>query len=89
MTTTTMRPTIQPVAGFLAGSVVLGSLATALLARIPTNPMILPLVALPISYVPAVLAILLVRSEDPDERRAFRRRLIRWRLRAGWYVLAP
>ena len=85
----TVRGTIgrHQLALFLVGTVALGSLATALLAIIPTTPMVLPLVALPISYVPAALAVWLVRS-DPDESRAFRRRLTRWRLRPRWYVLA-
>ena len=39
------------------------------------HPLILPLVALPISYIPAALAVLLVRSEDAGRTRAFRRRL--------------
>ena len=73
---------------FLGGSVALGSLATALLARIPTSPLILPLVALPISYIPAVLAVVLLRVDgDADERRAFRRRLTNWRIAPRWYVL--
>jgi hypothetical protein len=46
----------QPLAVFLIGSVLLGSVATRMLARIPTNPVILPLVALPISYIPAALS---------------------------------
>ena len=74
-------------AGFLLGSVLLGSLATALLTWIPTTPLILPLVALPISYVPAALAVVLIRSDDDrDELRAFQRRLTRWRLPVRWYV---
>ena len=73
---------------FLGGSVALGSLATALLARIPTSPLILPLVALPISYIPAALAMVLLRVEgDAVERRAFRRRLTTWRIAPRWYVL--
>ena len=48
---------------FLGGSVRLGSLATAVLARIPTSPLVLPLVALPISYIPAVLAVVMLRAD--------------------------
>ena len=74
---------------FLLGSVLLGSLATWMLASIPTNPVILPLVALPISYIPAALAMLMLRLDnDPEERRAFRRRLSTWRLPLRWYGVA-
>jgi membrane protease YdiL (CAAX protease family) len=76
-------------AAFLVGSVALGSLATALLAGISTNPLALALVALPISYIPAVLAVLLVRvGADAEERQGFRRRLTAWRIGLRWYVLA-
>ena len=45
----TLRAAIErhQLAVFLVGTVVLGSLATALLATIPTDPLILPLVAVP------------------------------------------
>ena len=73
---------------FLVGSVALGSLVTALVARIPTNPAILPVLALPISYVPAALAVLLLRLDgNAGESRAFRRRLTRWRIGVRWYIL--
>jgi len=78
-----------PLAVFLVGSVALGSLTTALLASIPATPAVLPLLALPISYIPAVLAVLMVRADaDPDARSAFRRRLTVWRIRPRWYVVA-
>lgn len=74
---------------FLIGSVLLGSLATALLAGIPANPLILPLLALPISYVPALLAVLLSRVDgDAGESRAFRKRLTAWRIGPRWYLVA-
>ena len=74
---------------FLVGSVLLGSLITWMLARIPTNPLILPLIALPISYIPAALAILMLRlGTDTDERRAFHQRLRTWRLPVRWYLVA-
>lgn len=80
---------IPPLVVFLLGSVVLGSLATGLVARIPASPQILPLVALPISYLPALLAMLLVRrGNDVDGRRAFQRRLTTWRVHWPWYVVA-
>jgi membrane protease YdiL (CAAX protease family) len=72
---------------FLVVSVALGSLATALLAGLPVRPIILALVALPISYIPAVLAVLMLRvGADAGERRAFRRRLTAWRIGPGWYL---
>ena len=73
---------------FFVGSVALGSLITALLAVLPASPVMLPLIALPISYIPAVLAVLLVRlGGEADDHRAFRQRLTRWRI--GWrsYIL--
>jgi hypothetical protein len=73
---------------FLLGSVSLGSLATALLARIPTSPQILLLVALPISYIPALLAMLVRIGDNTNGRQAFRRRLTTWRVHWRWYVLA-
>ena len=74
---------------FLVGSILLGSLATWMLARVPTNPVVLPLIALPISYIPAALAVLMVRlGDDADERRAFRQRLRTWRLPVRWYMVA-
>jgi CAAX protease family protein len=85
----TLGATIErhQLAVFLVGSVALGSLATAVLAGLPVKPMILALVALPISYIPAVLAVLLLRGGgDADERRAFRRRLTAWRIGVHWYI---
>jgi membrane protease YdiL (CAAX protease family) len=73
---------------FLVGSVVLGSLVTGALMRIPSSALILPLIALPISYIPAVLAVLLLRAdENAGDRETFRRRLTTWRLRPRWYLL--
>jgi membrane protease YdiL (CAAX protease family) len=73
---------------FLVGSVALGSLATAVLAGLPVQPMALALVALPISYIPAVLAVLMLRvGGDAGERRAFRRQLTAWRIGLGWYIV--
>jgi hypothetical protein len=66
---------------FLVGSVALASLATWVLAGLPVSPVISSVVALPISYIPAVLAGLVLRTGgDADDRRAFRRRLARWRI---------
>jgi membrane protease YdiL (CAAX protease family) len=72
---------------FLVGSVALGSLATWVTAGLPVSPVISLVVALPISYIPAVLAGLVLRiGGDADDRRAFRRRLTRWRIGLRWYV---
>jgi membrane protease YdiL (CAAX protease family) len=79
----------HPLSFFLAASVGLGSLATWLLAAIPSNPTILPLLALPISYIPALLAVLMVRrSGNAEERQAFRKRLTTWRVGLRWYAVA-
>jgi CAAX protease family protein len=76
-------------ASFFVGSVGLGSLVTAGALLLPKGAALLPLVAIPVSYVPAVLSIVLVRaSGKPGERAAFRRRLTK--LRVGWpsYTIA-
>lgn len=76
-------------AAFLASSVGLGSLATWLLTGLPANPGLLPLLAIPISYLPAIFALLLVRlAGSPGEQRAFRQRLSHWRVSARWYAAA-
>ena len=85
-----LRATIErrQLAVFLVGSVALGSLATALLAG-SSHPLILPLVALAISFIPAGLALLLLRlGRDSEERAALQHRLTAWRLGPRWYVLA-
>ena len=66
-----------------------GSLTAALLAGIPTHPLILPFVALAVSYIPAALAVLMLRlGGDADERLALRRRLTTWRVGLRWYIAA-
>jgi len=50
----------RQLAVFLVGSAALGSLATAALAGSPVTPKILGLVAIPISYLPAALAVLML-----------------------------
>jgi len=72
---------------FLIGSIALGSVATWVLAGLPVSPIISLLAAVPISCIPAVLAVLMLRvGGDVDERRAFRRRLTKWRIGLRWYV---
>jgi hypothetical protein len=79
----------HPLAVFLAASVALGSLATWLLARSETSPILLPLLALPISYIPALLAVLVLRrSGSSEDWRAFGQRLTTWRVGLRWYAVA-
>jgi uncharacterized protein len=79
----------NPIVIFLAASVVFGSLTTWLLAAIPSNPTILPLLALPISYIPALLAVLVLRrGGSAEEWQAFRRRLTTWQVGLRWYGIA-
>jgi uncharacterized protein len=79
----------DPLTAFLVASVALGALATWFVTKIPSNPIILPLLALPISYIPALLAVLVLRRSDSSEEcRAFHRRLTTWRVNIRWYVVA-
>ena len=77
----------RPFMIFLAGSSeFVGWALTFLSARLPTRGVLLPLIAIPVSYVPAVLAVLVLRVWGTDaERAAFKRRLTTWRVGgAGW-----
>jgi len=66
----------HPLAAFLVASVALGALATWFVAKIPSNSLILPLLALAISYVPALVAVLVLRLSGSSEGwHAFRERL--------------
>ena len=79
----------HPVAIFLGGSVVLGWVVTILAAQFASNPALLPIIAIPISYVPAVLALIALRvAGSSDERSAFRRRLTTFRVGWAWYAAA-
>jgi membrane protease YdiL (CAAX protease family) len=78
-----------PLATFFIASVGLGWLVTLGSAQIASNPLILPLIAIPVSYVPALIAWLVLRvAGTPDERQEWRDRLTRlpggWR----WFVVA-
>jgi len=71
------------VAVFLSGSVALGWLATVIVAGLPSGMIPLPLLAIPVSYVPAVAALMILRvSGKPEERAEFRARMTR--VRTGW-----
>ena len=74
---------------FFAGSIGLGSLVTAAAMLLPKGAALLPLVAIPVSYVPAALAVVLIRATGkPKDRAAFRRRLTTFRVGWGWYAIA-
>ena len=74
---------------FFVGSVGLGSLVTAGALLLPKGAGLLPLVAIPVSYVPAALAVVLTRATGkPRERAAFRRRLTTLRVKPQWYGIA-
>ena len=84
----------HPLATFFVASVGLGWLVTLASAQIVSNPLILPLIAIPVSYVPALMAWLVLRvAGTPDERQAWRNRLTRlprgWRLYAVALLVLP
>ena len=79
----------RPLIIFLAGSVIVGWALTFLAAWLSTSSVLLPLIAIPVSYVPAVLAVLVLRVWGTDaERAAFKRRLTTWRVGWRWVVVA-
>ena len=74
---------------FFAGSVGFGSLVTAGALLLPKGKDLMPLVAIPVSYVPAVLAVAINRaSRRKQEDAAFKARLTTFRV--GWkpYAIA-
>jgi uncharacterized protein len=78
----------HPIAVFLGGSVALGSMLTFLSARL-TSAALMPLVAIPISYTPAILALIILRiGGTAEERHALRRRLTTLGVGGRWYVIA-
>ena len=79
----------HPVAVFFGASVSIGWIVTIAAARLPGGTAILPLVAIPVSYVPAAaaLAVLRVAGTD-DDSRAMRRRLMTVRVDGRWYAVA-
>ena len=80
---------LRPAASFLATAVGLGWFITFLAAQLPTSSALLPLVAIPVSYVPAIVAWIILRvAGSADERRSFRRRLTTVRVGWRWYAFA-
>ena len=74
---------------FLGASVAVGSALTFLAAQLPASSALKPLAAIPISYVPTVLVlIVLMGAGTSEERRAFRRRLTTLRVGWQWYAVA-
>ena len=68
------------VAVFLIGSVALGWLATLAVAGLSSSAALLPLLAIAVSYVPAVMALLVLRfAGTAEECAAFRARTTRVR----------
>src|SRR5262245_49136313 len=79
----------HPAATFLTAAVGLGWFITFLSAQLPTSSVLLPLVAIPVSYVPAILAWVFLRiAGSPNERRALRRRITTVRVGWRWYAFA-
>jgi membrane protease YdiL (CAAX protease family) len=74
---------------FFTASVVFGWLATWMVATIPSSPALLPLLAFPVSYVPAFMSFLVLHlAGSPEEKSAFRQRLKLWRVEFRWYIVA-
>jgi membrane protease YdiL (CAAX protease family) len=79
----------HPVATFFGASVGLGWILTIASARLVSDPLVLPLVAIPVSFVPALVAWLILRiGGTPEERIAWRGRLTRVRVGWRWYAVA-
>jgi membrane protease YdiL (CAAX protease family) len=74
---------------FFTASVILGWLATWVVINIPSNPVILSLLAFPVSYAPTFMALLMLHwAGGPEERSAFHQPLKRWRVGVRWYIVA-
>jgi hypothetical protein len=77
------------VAVFLIGSVGLGWLATLAVAGLSSSAALLLLLAIPVSYVPAVVAFVVLRfAGTAEERAAFRARITRVRAGRSSYAIA-
>ena len=78
-----------PVAVFFGASVSIGWIVTIAAARLPGGTALLPLVAIPVSYVPAAAALVVLRvAGTEDDKRALRRRLTTVRVDKRWYAVA-
>ena len=78
----------HPIATFFAASVGLGWLLSAY-ALVSADPLVVPLVAMAVSFVPAGAAWLVLRaSGTAAERQAWRARLTRVRVGWRWYAVA-
>jgi membrane protease YdiL (CAAX protease family) len=79
----------HPLAVFFTASVGLGWLVTIGAIQLASSPLLLPLIAIPVSFIPAVVAWLVLRiGGNAGERSAWRRRLTRVRVGWRWYAVA-
>jgi uncharacterized protein len=79
----------HPAATYLASAVGLGWFITFLSAQLPTSSVLLPLVAIPVSYVPAILAWMFLRVVgSAEERHDLRHRITTVRVGWRWYAFA-
>lgn len=89
MSTVRSQVELHPLPTFFAATLGVGWLLTIAAAQLSSNPLLLPLIAIPVSFVPAVMAWLVLRvGGTTDERRAWRRRLTRVRVGWSWYAIA-
>ncbi len=78
----------RPLLTFFIASLGLGWLLTLASAQLASNPVLLPLIAIPVSYVPALIAWVVLRvSGTQEERDAWRHRLTRVRVGWRWYAV--
>ena len=79
----------HPLTTFFVATVGLGWILTIGVAQLSSNPAVLPLIAIPVSFVPALVAGLVLRvAGTTEERVAWRHRLTRVRVGWRWYVVA-
>ena len=79
----------RPLEVMLGASVLIGWIVTFVSSMLPSSAVLLPLIAIPVSYVPALLAFVVLRmAGSAEERAAFRRRVTTVRVGLRWYVLA-
>lgn len=79
----------HPLPAFFGATLGLGWLLTIAAAALSSNPLLLPLIAIPISFVPAVMAwVVLHVAGTEDERGQWRHRLTRVRVGWRWYAIA-